>query len=62
MIESQTNMKERFEFRPLEPGYGLTVGNALKKSSYYLLLKGFAITSVKIDNIEHEFTTIPGCC
>ena len=49
----------KFEFRPLEPGYGLTVGNALRR---VLLssLEGFAITSIKIENINHEFSTIPG--
>lgn len=49
----------RFEFRPLEPGYGITVGNALRR---ILLssLEGYAITSVKIDGVEHEFATIPG--
>ena len=58
MIDSNKH-EGKFEFRPLEPGYGLTVGNALRR---VLLssLEGFAITSVKIDNIEHEFTTIPG--
>ena len=58
MIES-TEFDGKFEFRPLEPGYGLTVGNALRR---VLLssLEGFAITSVKIDNVEHEFSTIPG--
>ncbi len=49
----------RFEFRPLEPGYGITVGNALRR---ILLssLEGFAITSIKIDGVSHEFDTIPG--
>ena len=49
----------KFEFRPLEPGYGITVGNALRR---ILLssLEGFAITSVKISSVEHEFATIPG--
>ncbi|NDV69833.1 DNA-directed RNA polymerase subunit alpha [Dysgonomonas sp. 25] len=49
----------KFEFRPLEPGYGITVGNALRR---ILLssLEGFAITSIKIDGVEHEFATIPG--
>jgi len=58
MIDS-TEFDGKFEFRPLEPGYGLTVGNALRR---VLLssLEGFAITSVKIDNVEHEFSTIPG--
>jgi len=58
MIDS-TEFEGKFEFRPLEPGYGLTVGNALRR---VLLssLEGFAITSVKIDNVEHEFSTLPG--
>ena len=58
MIDS-SEFVGKFEFRPLEPGYGLTVGNALRR---VLLssLEGFAITSVKIDNIDHEFSTIPG--
>jgi DNA-directed RNA polymerase subunit alpha len=49
----------RFEFRPLEPGYGITVGNALRR---ILLssLEGFAITMVKIEGIDHEFSTITG--
>ncbi|MBQ7823389.1 MAG: DNA-directed RNA polymerase subunit alpha [Bacteroidaceae bacterium] len=49
----------KFEFRPLEPGYGITVGNALRR---ILLssLEGFAITSIRIDGVEHEFSTIPG--
>ena len=48
-----------FEFRPLEPGYGITIGNALRR---ILLssLEGFAITSVKIEGVEHEFSTIAG--
>ena len=52
-------MKVNSSFVPLEPGYGLTVGNALRR---VLLssLEGFAITSVKIENIDHEFSTIPG--
>ena len=58
MIDS-TDFKGKFEFRPLEPGYGLTVGNALRR---VLLssLEGFAITSIKIENVEHEFTSLPG--
>ncbi len=48
-----------FEFRPLEPGYGITVGNALRR---ILLssLEGFAITSIKIEGVDHEFSTISG--
>lgn len=49
----------QFEFRPLEPGYGITVGNALRR---ILLssLEGFAITSIKIEGVDHEFATIKG--
>jgi DNA-directed RNA polymerase subunit alpha len=58
MIDS-SEFEGKFEFRPLEPGYGLTVGNALRR---VLLssLEGLAITSVKLENVEHEFSTIPG--
>ncbi|MDA8591803.1 DNA-directed RNA polymerase subunit alpha [Flavobacteriaceae bacterium] len=58
MIDS-TDYEGKFEFRPLEPGYGLTVGNALRR---VLLssLEGFAITSVKIEGVDHEFSTISG--
>ncbi|MDR1517067.1 MAG: DNA-directed RNA polymerase subunit alpha [Dysgonamonadaceae bacterium] len=49
----------KFEFRPLEPGYGITVGNALRRI-LLSALEGFAITSVKIEGVEHEFATIPG--
>jgi len=49
----------KFEFRPLEPGYGNTVGNALRR---ILLssLEGFAVTSIKIEGVDHEFSTIQG--
>ncbi|MBT8385700.1 MAG: DNA-directed RNA polymerase subunit alpha [Bacteroidia bacterium] len=58
MIES-TDFEGRFEFRPLEPGYGLTIGNALRR---VLLssLEGYAITSLRIEGVEHEFSTIKG--
>ncbi len=58
MIDS-TSFEGKFEFRPLEPGYGLTVGNALRR---VLLssLEGFAITSVRIEGVDHEFSTIAG--
>ena len=58
MIES-TDFSGRFEFRPLEQGFGLTVGNALRR---VLLssLEGFAITSLRIDGVEHEFSTVKG--
>ena len=49
----------KFELRPLEPGFGITIGNALRR---ILLssLEGFAINTVKFDGVEHEFATIPG--
>ncbi len=49
----------KFEFRPLEPGYGITIGNALRR---ILLssLEGYAITSIKMDGVAHEFSTIEG--
>jgi len=58
MIESD-DFVGQFEFRPLEPGFGLTIGNALRR---ILLssLEGFAITSVKIEGVNHEFSTIKG--
>mgnify|MGYP003572555559 FL=1 len=48
-----------FEFRPLEPGFGITIGNALRR---ILLssLEGFAITSIKIEGVDQEFSTIKG--
>ena len=59
MQEGATDTFGRFEFRPLEPGYGTTIGNALRR---VLLssLEGFAITSIRIDGVKHEFDTIPG--
>jgi DNA-directed RNA polymerase subunit alpha len=58
LIESDAN-NGKFEFRPLEPGYGITIGNALRR---ILLssLEGFAITSVRIEGVDHEFSTIKG--
>ncbi len=58
MLESD-DCKGKFEFRPLEPGYGITVGNALRR---ILLssLEGYAIATVKIEGVEHEFSTITG--
>jgi DNA-directed RNA polymerase subunit alpha len=58
MIDS-TDFQGKFEFRPLEPGYGLTVGNALRRV-LLSALEGYAITSIRIDKVEHEFTAIPG--
>jgi DNA-directed RNA polymerase subunit alpha len=58
MIQSDEH-KGQFEFRPLEPGYGITVGNALRR---ILLssLEGFAISSIRIEGADHEFTTLKG--
>ncbi|MBR5899640.1 MAG: DNA-directed RNA polymerase subunit alpha [Muribaculaceae bacterium] len=58
MLEAD-NFFGRFEFKPLEPGYGTTVGNALRR---ILLssLEGYAIASIRIDGVKHEFDTIPG--
>ena len=58
MVNEEANQGS-FEFRPLEPGYGLTVGNALRR---VLLssLEGYAITSIKIMGVDHEFSTIKG--
>ena len=58
MLESD-DFRGSFEFRPLEPGYGITIGNALRR---VLLssLEGFAITSVRIDGVDHEFSSLPG--
>ncbi len=58
MIESGDRYG-KFEFRPLEPGYGITIGNALRR---ILLssLEGYAITTIKIDGVDHEFSTIKG--
>ena len=58
MLES-TSSFGRFEFRPLEPGFGMTIGNALRR---ILLssLEGYAITTVKVAGVDHEFAAIPG--
>lgn len=58
MLASDERVGE-FEFRPLEPGYGITIGNALRRILINSL-EGFAITSVRIDGVDHEFSTIPG--
>ena len=58
MIESNDH-EGQFEFRPLEPGYGITIGNAIRR---ILLssLEGFAITGIRIEGVDHEFSTIDG--
>ena len=58
MLDSDAK-RGKFEFRPLEPGYGITVGNALRRI-LISSLEGFAITTVKISGVDHEFSTIAG--
>lgn len=59
IMNEASDFKGSFEFRPLEPGFGMTIGNALRR---ILLssLEGFAITNVKIDGVVHEFSTVEG--
>ncbi len=59
VLQKATDFEGLFEFRPLEPGYGLTVGNALRR---VLLssLEGYAIVGIKIEGVDHEFATIKG--
>ena len=54
VLQKATDFEGQFEFRPLEPGYGLTIGNALRR---VLLnsLEGYAITGIKIEGVDHEF-------
>ncbi len=58
MLEA-TDTFGKFEFRPLEPGYGITVGNALRRILINSL-EGYAITTIKISGVDHEFSVIPG--
>lgn len=59
IMTSSTEVEGEFEFKPLEPGYGITIGNALRR---ILLssLEGYAISSIKIHGVDHEFSTIKG--
>jgi DNA-directed RNA polymerase subunit alpha len=59
ILQKATDFEAQFEFRPLEPGFGVTIGNALRR---VLLssLEGYAITGVKIEGVDHEFATIKG--
>jgi DNA-directed RNA polymerase subunit alpha len=59
VLQKATDFEAQFEFRPLEPGYGLTIGNALRR---VLLssLEGYAIVGIKIEGAEHEFATLRG--
>ena len=59
IVNAATETEGQFEFRPLEPGFGLTIGNALRR---VLLssLEGYAFTSVRISGVDHEFSTLKG--
>ena len=59
VLQKANDFEGQFEFRPLEPGFGLTIGNALRR---VLLssLEGFAIIGIKIEGVGHEFATIKG--
>src|SRR5690606_31589394 len=59
IMQKSTDFDGTFEFRPLEPGFGVTIGNALRR---ILLssLEGYAITSVRFSGVSHEFSTIKG--
>ena len=59
ILQKATDFEAQFEFRPLEPGYGVTIGNALRR---VLLssLEGYAIVGVKIEGVDHEFATMKG--
>ncbi len=59
ILQKATDFEAQFEFRPLEPGYGVTIGNALRR---VLLnsLEGYAIVGVKIEGVDHEFATLKG--
>src|SRR3954447_24676878 len=59
VLQKANDFEAQFEFRPLEPGYGLTIGNALRR---VLLssLEGYAIVGIKIEGAEHEFATLKG--
>ena len=58
MVES-TDSFGKFEFRPLEPGFGITIGNALRRI-LLSTLEGYAINTIKIEGVDHEFSTVPG--
>ena len=59
VLQKATDFEAQFEFRPLEPGYGVTIGNALRR---VLLnsLEGYAITGINISGADHEFATVKG--
>ena len=58
-MQKATDFEAQFEFRPLEPGYGVTIGNALR-SVLLSSLEGYAIVGIKIEGVDHEFATMKG--
>ncbi|MCF8231897.1 MAG: DNA-directed RNA polymerase subunit alpha [Bacteroidales bacterium] len=59
IMNEADDFQGKFEFRPLEPGFGMTIGNALRRIMLSSI-EGYAITNVRIEGVEHEFTTIKG--
>src|SRR6185436_1735646 len=59
ILQKATDFEAQFEFRPLEPGYGVTIGNALRR---VLLnsLEGYAIVGIRVEGVDHEFATMKG--
>jgi len=59
VLQKANDFEGQFEFRPLEPGFGLTLGNSLRR---VLLssLEGFAIVGIKVEGVDHEFATLKG--
>src|SRR5471030_1216564 len=59
VLQKANDFEGQFEFRPLEPGFGLTIGNALRR---VLLssLEGYAIVGIKVEGVDHEFATVKG--
>ncbi len=59
ILQKSTDFEGQFEFRPLEPGFGVTIGNALRRV-LLSALEGYAITAIRIEGVDHEFSTIKG--
>ncbi len=59
VLQKATDFEASFEFRPLEPGFGVTVGNALRRV-LLSALEGYAIVGIKIEGADHEFATLKG--
>src|SRR6187431_3587990 len=59
IMQKSTDFEGTFEFKPLEPGFGVTIGNALRRV-LFSSLEGYAVSGIKISGIDHEFSTIKG--